>query len=150
MFTTIYGDGLIIATATGSTAYALSAGGAIVHPSASAIIWCPICAHSLNSHPLVLPDSVELSMRISETARGDEPYQLTCDSGGYHVLKGDLMVIKISSYPIPTVCTAEPMADWLNSISSVLRWNQLMEVTLAKDESKTWPVDSQLKYRLTM
>jgi NAD+ kinase len=139
MFTTIYGDGLIIATATGSTAYGLSAGGAMVHPSASALIWCPICAHSLNSHPLVLPDSVELSMRISETARGDEPYRLTCDSNGHQVSKGDLIVVRISSYPIPTVCRFEPMADWLNSISSVLRWNQPMQVTLAKDESETWP-----------
>jgi NAD+ kinase len=78
-------------------------------------------------------------MRISEAARGDEPYRLTCDSTGYQVSKRDLIVVRISSYPIPTVCRSEPMEDWLGSISSILRWNQLMQVTLAKDESGTWP-----------
>jgi NAD+ kinase len=80
MLTTVYGDGLVIATATESTAYNLSAGGVMVHPSVSAMIWSPICGH-----PLMLADSVELSMRVAPQADGNKQYRLTCDSTGSFV-----------------------------------------------------------------
>eukprot|EP00438_Fugacium_kawagutii_P033682 Skav203313 [mRNA] locus=scaffold1007:59974:60585:- [translate_table: standard] len=55
--TMVQGDGLIIATPTGSTAYSLAAGGSMMHPAVPGIILTPVCPHSLSFRPVVLPDS---------------------------------------------------------------------------------------------
>jgi NAD+ kinase len=57
-------DGLIVSSPTGSTAYALSAGGPIMHPSLDAIVLLPMFPHTLNSRPLVVPGSSELKIVI--------------------------------------------------------------------------------------
>ncbi len=57
-------DGLIISTPTGSTAYALSAGGPILHPALEAIVICPICPHTLTHRPLVVPNNSVIDVKI--------------------------------------------------------------------------------------
>ena len=75
-FTTYPGDGLIVATATGSTAYSLSAGGPILDPRLEAILMTPVCAHSLYARPVVLSKDAKIKVVID--ANHDE-LSLTAD-----------------------------------------------------------------------
>ena len=70
------GDGLIISSPLGSTAYSLAAGGPIIHPESKSIVITPICPHSLNFRPIVLPNETELKINPFEN---DEIIQLTLD-----------------------------------------------------------------------
>jgi NAD kinase len=58
------GDGLIIGTPTGSTAYSLAAGGSMVHPQVPCILFTPICPHSLSFRPLMFPDYCQLCIQV--------------------------------------------------------------------------------------
>lgn len=62
--TTAQGDGIIVATPTGSTAYSLAAGGSMVHPDVPGILLTPICTQSLSFRPIIFPDSVTLRLEI--------------------------------------------------------------------------------------
>ena len=78
---TYHGDGLIISTPTGSTAYNLSAGGPVVYPLTESFILTPICPHSLTQRPLILPSNFELELEVKEkTAKliidGQEIYNI--------------------------------------------------------------------------
>ena len=89
------GDGLIIATPTGSTAYSMSAGGPIVHPSLDCILATPICAHSLKSRPLVLNHSSQIEIRCS--SNGNSACVTLDGAIAFDIEDGD--VIRISKSP---------------------------------------------------
>ncbi|KAG8334040.1 hypothetical protein J6590_098373, partial [Homalodisca vitripennis] len=67
--TSVQGDGLIVSTPTGSTAYAVAAGASMIHPSVPAIMVTPICPHSLSFRPIVVPAGVELKISVSPDSR---------------------------------------------------------------------------------
>jgi NAD+ kinase len=71
------GDGIIVATGTGSTAYALSCGGPIVEPHLPALIIAPICAHTLSDRPIVVSSSSVIEVALSE--RADTQAHVICD-----------------------------------------------------------------------
>jgi len=71
------GDGLVVATATGSTAYALSCGGPILQPDLDAIVLAPICPHTLSDRPIVVGAASRIEIRM--LARPEARAQVTCD-----------------------------------------------------------------------
>ena len=71
------GDGIVIATPTGSTAYALSGGGPIIHPSLDAITLVPICPHTLSDRPIVIRADSSIEIRVLE--RPDTRAEVACD-----------------------------------------------------------------------
>jgi NAD+ kinase len=72
-----WGDGIIISTSTGSTAYSLSCGGPIIFPKSNSIVLTPVSPHNLNVRPVVLPDSCILSFEVECRSNN---YLVSCDS----------------------------------------------------------------------
>ena len=91
------GDGVVIATPTGSTAYSLSAGGPIVEPTARNFVVSPICAHSIHSNSYVM--SAESTIRVHPREIGRKPVFLSVDGGRIFSLRsGDEVLIRNSKY----------------------------------------------------
>lgn len=89
-------DGLIIATATGSTGYSLSAGGPIINPKLKVIVLTPICSHTLHVRPLVVSDQEEIKV---EMIANQDDVVLTIDGQTvYSLLPEDTVLVKRSSF----------------------------------------------------
>jgi NAD+ kinase len=90
------GDGLIVATPTGSTAYSLSAGGPIVEPEAHSILITPICAHDVASRCIVASDKRVITVGMTRNARQNA--YLSVDGGkALRINMGDVITIKKSN-----------------------------------------------------
>jgi NAD+ kinase len=86
-------DGLIVSTPTGSTAYALSGGGPIVHPSLNALVLVPICPHTMTYRPIVVDGDSTVEIMVTEDNQGHA--QITCDGQiDLGLMNGDRVVIK--------------------------------------------------------
>jgi NAD+ kinase len=110
-------DGLIVATPTGSTAYALSAGGPIIYPTLDAIVLAPICPHTLSNRPVVLPDSFEIEIHVKAP---DHDTTFTVD-GQESAQLGPADVIRIhrARHVVALIRSAHPYFEiWRNK----LRW----------------------------
>jgi NAD+ kinase len=85
-------DGIIVATPTGSTAYALSAGGPMITPTLPVILLVPMFSHSLNSRPIIVPDNVCISIMVA-THKASAP-RISCDGQVHLSLQpGEIMHI---------------------------------------------------------
>jgi NAD+ kinase len=110
-------DGLIIATPTGSTAYALSAGGPIVYPTLEATVLAPICPHTLSIRPVVLPDCLEIEVRVKGS---DHESLLTVDGQqSAHLAPDDRVIIRKGRSAVALVRSSHAYFEiWRNK----LRW----------------------------
>src|SRR6266540_951234 len=99
--TTLRADGLIVATPTGSTAYSLSAGGPIIHPTIHCFVITPICPHTLSNRPIALPDSVVVTVCLTSLS---EDVSLTLDGQiGFPLEPNDIVAIKKSRFRIKLI-----------------------------------------------
>ena len=99
--TTYICDGIIVSTPTGSTAYALSAGGPIVMPGTAALVVAVICPHTLSSRPLVVPDSTVVAIRVTKTAA---PLVASVDGQDDFTLEqGEQVEIRRSPRDVPVI-----------------------------------------------
>ncbi|CAN0400682.1 unnamed protein product, partial [Scytosiphon promiscuus] len=82
----------------------MSAGGSMVHPCVPAILFTPICPHSLSFRPIVFPDTVMLRLCMPQEARCGVVAVLFDGKLSQPLRRGDTLVIKTSNFPVPTIC----------------------------------------------
>ena len=118
---TFRGDGLIVATPTGSTAYNLSAGGPIIYPTMNAIVLTPICPHMLTNRPLVLPD--ELDIEIALTTPDAKDIYLTLDGQeGFELTDRDRVCVRKSEERVLLV--QSPDKNYFDVLRNKLKWGE--------------------------
>lgn len=118
--TTYRADGLIVATPTGSTAYALAAGGPVVHPAVSALLLAPICPFTLTNRPLILPDTVRINLRLAD--KSAEDIQLTFDGqSGLEIDRRDEVIVEQA--PVPVQMITLPGQDYYDVLKAKLKWS---------------------------
>ena len=126
LITKVQADGVIVATPTGSTAYSTAAGGSMVHPNVPAMLFTPICPHSLSFRPVILPDSALLELKVPADARNNA--WVSFDGKKRQQLsKGDSVRVQMSQHPMPTVNKSDQTDDWFSSLVRCLNWNDRME-----------------------
>lgn len=112
-------DGLIVSTPTGSTAYALSAGGPILHPLLDAITIVPVCPHTLSSRPVVVEGNSVIKVVVSKS--NHEHTRVTCDGQiPYSLLAGDQIEIRKKERTIHLI--HPPQHDHYEVLRAKLRW----------------------------
>ena len=115
------GDGMVIATATGSTAYALSCGGPIVEPDLDVWVLAPICPHTLSDRPIVVRAGSTIQLRMSD--RFESRAQVTCDGRAIGDLEqGDNLYIEGTDTHITLL--HPPGYDYYRLLRSKLRWGR--------------------------
>lgn len=116
---------LLVTTPTGSTAYSLSAGGPIVHPSVAGIMLTPVCPRSLSFRPAMLPASSHLIIRpLPHPSREAPVLQLSVDGCDPVVLPHHASLhVRQSPHPLSVICQHDSTQDWVHSINTLLSYN---------------------------
>jgi NAD+ kinase len=113
-------DGLIVASPTGSTAYSLSAGGPIVHPSVESFIITPICPHTLSDRPVVIADTSIIDVKLSA---GTESVFLTLDGQkGIPLQATDRVRVSRAQQRLKLIQT--PNKSYFDILRSKLKWGE--------------------------
>lgn len=113
-------DGLVISTPTGSTAYALSGGGPIMHPRLNALVLVPLNPHMLTNRPIVIDDSSEIEISFCQTKQINA--QVTCD----HVEIPEVLIsdkILIKKDPKPIIILHPEDHDFFHILREKLNWS---------------------------
>jgi NAD+ kinase len=115
------GDGIVVASPTGSTAYALSCGGPIVEPQLDVLVVAPICPHTLSDRPIVVSARSQIEVRLLD--RPDIRAQVTCDGTVLGDMEpGDRLRIEAAS---ETVTLLHPAGhDYYKLLRSKLHWGR--------------------------
>lgn len=117
IFNSYYGDGLVISTPIGSTAYNLSAGGPLVHPLTEAFIVTPISAHSLTQRPMVLPAHFEIELSTPDK----EGAMIIIDGQDiYEIEQNETIKIKIPQKKAKLIRTKD--RDYFQVLNQKLNW----------------------------
>lgn len=117
--TTFRADGLIIATPTGSTAYSLAAGGPVVHPDVPGIIVTPICPFTLTNRPLIIPDSIQIRLKLEKEA---SDIMLTFDGQeGLDITDRDAIIVRKGRHPLNMITL--PDRHYFDVLKAKLRWS---------------------------
>lgn len=119
LMTSLRGDGVVVATPTGSTAYSMAAGGPILTPGLNAIAVTPICPHSLAQRPLVVSTDAKLTIHI---AGATDVYATFDGQVGTAANPGDHLDIRAA--PIPTRLLRVPWRDYFQTLRVKLRWGE--------------------------
>jgi NAD+ kinase len=115
------GDGLIVATPTGSTAYALSCGGPIIEPLLDAVVIVPICPHTLGDRPIVIPASLDIEVKL--LPRHDTKAEVSVDGHSLGELDpDDRLLISESANRITLI--HPPGYDYYGILRSKLHWGR--------------------------
>ncbi|GMM49613.1 NADH kinase [Starmerella bacillaris] len=125
--TTTIADGVAISTPTGSTAYALSAGGPIVHPGLEGILVVPICPRSLSFRPLLVPSATALTISVDKGSRGE--LGVSIDGGEIELLQKEQSVsihadLSLSE-SVYCVSRGSETADWVSHVNGLLGFNSM-------------------------
>ena len=115
------GDGFIVATPTGSTAYSLSCGGPILKPDVEAMLLVPICPHSLNDRPMVVPSSSEIILRYNSDHNVSASIDLDGDTVSEMNTGEDLVIRKATK----SISLLHPdNYDYFDNLKSKLLWGK--------------------------
>jgi len=112
-------DGLIVATPTGSTAYSLSGGGPIMHPTLNALALVPICPHTLSNRPIVLPSDQCIEIRLSKPKMAG---RVSFDGITRAIIHAE-DTIKITHYPREITLLHPTDYDYFHILRAKLKWS---------------------------